>query len=1159
MKRLEVPAHPSIDELMTIAEGGGGADELRAHIASCAPCRSLLELGRGSASTTGPVAAREPALPTICRDEYDDWSPLPNGVGGMGRTWRARDRRLGRMVVIKEPLSGVGDALRRRLEREALLTARLQHPAIVPVYEAGRWSDGLPFYAMPWIDGAPLDQEIARRTTFEQRLQLLPNVVIIAEAVAYAHSCGIVHRDIKPQNVLLGRFGETQIIDWGLGKDLREGDPAEPIESTNSAAGLTVLGVGTPQYMPPEQALGRSPTEGFDVYALGATLYHVLAGRPPYGEGDPTELRRRLLAGPPPPLTAVEPRVPAALVSLVESAMARDPAKRLGSAKQFADELARFVAGGLMHVHRYSTGELLRHWARRNRGALRIAAVAALVLIVVGVISIARIVSERDHAARSEMIAMTELARARGTMAMHLARDPRRRLEALAVAVTAASSPAASLPPEAEQGLFDALTLGPLCQPLLGHRGVVLDMTFDREGRRLYSLGTDRTLRVWSVGTGALEAVLQSSLSGPFSIRMFPDARHVVLSDYYGQPELWDLASESKVVLDTGTRPTPIVELAADGRIVTASYDGHLRVWERSGAKQLDVDLGGPLAALAIAPDGGFVVALAGGTLHRVGMAGQRETQSAALGEEVAAVFALPTGDVIAVGDRGSVYHWPEGDLGAPPRVHRSVLERAFFATVTPDLRWVAITNAGAAARLVDLASGRVHDVGRSGRGSLSPRGDRLVVWDAQSARARLWDLEQQRPVMSLELGSTPLHDARFSPDGSRLALSLEDGALAVCDPRGRLEGRLGLHRGDVVAVRVLGDRLVTASAGGELGIWDVAARSPSARIELPSEILALATAPGGDGFAVGTRDGLVRLLDARGQPVQVLHGHAGAITSLAYGRGGLLLSTSLDGTARVWNVTSGNPRQVLRGDAGAVMAGALVGEDAAITAGADGRARIWSLATGAVTAVLAPDAGPLDAVHVSPDGREVAISAVAGRTFIYDSHDGRPLRQLEGAIADPAVSPYGRDGSLATAARDGRVWIHRPGGAEPVLLAHDEQVISIALEDRRATTVSLDGSVRQWQFDRGSVGTVVRVLRAGAAEPVRTAALVGEDAWIAVGRAGGLLSLLPASRTTALEQACAILAEMSEDRAALAACARAHRPGGGESTRSSPNHSRAR
>lgn len=1127
---------------MAVAAGGDGADTWRAHIASCESCRSLLALARGSVPMpdfTEDVNAR--VLPTVSRDEYDSWCPLPNGVGGMGRTSRARDRRLGRLVVIKEPLPGVGDALRRRLEHEALLTARLQHPAIVSVYEAGRWSDGQPFYAMPFIDGAPLDREIARRATLEERLQLLPNLVIIAEAIAYAHSCDVVHRDIKPQNLLLGRFGETQIIDWGLGKDLRESEAAEPTDARDTPVGLTVLGVGTPQYMPPEQALGRAPTKLFDVYALGATLYHVLAGEPPYGDDESSNLRRRLLAGPPPPLAELEPRVPPALVSLVESAMARDPAKRLGSARQFADELARFQAGGLIQIHHYSAGDLLRHWMRRHRGVLRIAAVAALMLIVVGVIAIARIVTERDRAARSEAIAMTELARARGTMAMHLARDPQRRIDALAAAVTAATSPVASRPPEAEQGLFDALTLGPVCRPLVGHRGVILHMVFGPDGRRLYSLGTDRTLRVWNLRTGEVEAELQSSLKAPFTIRLLPDARHVVLSDYYGAPELWDLATKSMTVLETGTEPTPIVELGADGRVVTAGYDGHLRVWDSTGAKHLDLDLGRPLAALAVAPDGGFVVGLVGGTLRRVDAHGRHGTESAALREEVAAVHAPRTGDVIAVGDHGSIFHWPDGELGTPPRVHRTSLERAFFATVTLDLRWVAITSVNGA-RLVELATGRVHDIGRSGRSSFSPRGDRLAVWSAKSAIARLWDLDRQRAVQSFDLGRSPLYDARFSPDGSRLALSSEDGELAVCDPRGRLEGRLGLHRGELVALRPLGrDRLVSASTGGDVVVWDVAARTPLARIELPSEILALALALDGQSLAIGTRDGLVRLFDDRLQHVQELRGHTGAITSLAYGANGALLSASLDATTRVWNVNTGELVRVLRATEDAVMSAAFLGEHAAIAAAADGRARIWNLATGAQTAVLDPAAGPLDAVHVSPDGTEVALGATTGSTLVYRVSDGQQLHRLDGSIADPAVSPYRSDGAIATATRQGRVLIHEPGGGGgPLVLPHDEQVISITFDDRGATTVSLDGSVRQWHFDRDARTATARVLRASTSEPVRTGAVTDDGQWIAVGRGGGLVALLPASVESALDQACAILAEMSADRAALDACARA-------------------
>ena len=270
--------HPSIASLLDHARGAATSPALAAHLAACAACRGLAGVG-------DPFGARalvelievDPAL-------YSQREPLRAAHSGMGRAFRAWDRRIGRAVVIKQ-IGEVPDvpvaALRARFEREARITARLQHPGIVAVLELGRWPDGEPFYAMPLVEGEPLDEAIARTTTAAQRLALLPRVAAAAEAVAYAHDRGVVHRDLKPANILLGRFGETVVIDWGLAAPLDEpGDlPLAPVDDD----GLTRAGVGTAAYMPPEQAAGAPPDPRFDVYALGATLYHALAGTPPYG------------------------------------------------------------------------------------------------------------------------------------------------------------------------------------------------------------------------------------------------------------------------------------------------------------------------------------------------------------------------------------------------------------------------------------------------------------------------------------------------------------------------------------------------------------------------------------------------------------------------------------------------------------------------------------------------------------------------------------------------------------------------------------------------------------------------------------------------------------------------------------------------------------
>ncbi len=179
-------------------------------------------------------------LPTVARDAYDIAGKFAQG--GIGRILKAHDPVLGRTVALKELLIAGNQHDEERFIREVLLTARLQHPGIVPVYAAGRWPSGAPFYAMKLVSGRSFDQVIADARTLPARLALLPHVLAIAETVAYAHAQGIIHRDLKPGNVLVGEFGETVVIDWGLAKDLTgtipdelPDLPAAPIRSAGGA------------------------------------------------------------------------------------------------------------------------------------------------------------------------------------------------------------------------------------------------------------------------------------------------------------------------------------------------------------------------------------------------------------------------------------------------------------------------------------------------------------------------------------------------------------------------------------------------------------------------------------------------------------------------------------------------------------------------------------------------------------------------------------------------------------------------------------------------------------------------------------------------------------------------------------------------------------
>ncbi len=356
------------------------------------------------------------------RNDYDDLLTIDRqhyvvgdeiARGGMGRILVARDRRLGRQVAIKELLIDSPD-LRARFEREARITAKLQHPSIVNILEAGTWPDGDAFYVMKLVTGESLDKVIVARPTLDKRLALLPNVIAAVDALAYAHANRVIHRDLKPANVLVGDYGETVVIDWGLAKDLADTSdtsdlPAGPYRAPAGAAGETVVGavMGTPAYMPVEQALGEAVDERADVYSLGAMLYHVLAGQPPFTGKTADSILAQVIAEPVVPLDKLLAGVPPDLVTIVNKALAKAAADRYPTAKELAEDLKRFQTGQLVAAHRYSRRDLVLRWLRRNRAVVSVAGLALVVLGVVAFIGIDRIREERSVAEQNGALAVT--------------------------------------------------------------------------------------------------------------------------------------------------------------------------------------------------------------------------------------------------------------------------------------------------------------------------------------------------------------------------------------------------------------------------------------------------------------------------------------------------------------------------------------------------------------------------------------------------------------------------------------------------------------------------------------------------------------------------------------------------------------------------------
>ncbi|MFT3694019.1 MAG: WD40 repeat domain-containing serine/threonine protein kinase [Kofleriaceae bacterium] len=333
--------------------------------------------------------------------------------GGMGRVIAALDTLLGRTVAVKEALVTDADSL-RRFARETRITARLEHPSIVPVYDAGTTDEGLPYYVMRKVSGRPLDHMITGLGKLDDRLKLVPNVLAAAQAIAHAHSRGVIHRDLKPTNILVGAFGETVVIDWGLAKVLDEPDDGEaPIDAKTSLATNYGAVLGTPGYMPPEQLAAGDVDKRADVYALGATLYYLLARKSPHDAASGDAMIEAAAAGPPIPVEELAPGVPRELAAIVAKALAYDTTARYPDAAALAGDLTQFLAGRLVEAHHYGVAERLWRFIAKHRAPLAVAAVAFVVLAVGGYLAVERVIDARVDA----------------TTQLHLAEQRRRQLE----------------------------------------------------------------------------------------------------------------------------------------------------------------------------------------------------------------------------------------------------------------------------------------------------------------------------------------------------------------------------------------------------------------------------------------------------------------------------------------------------------------------------------------------------------------------------------------------------------------------------------------------------------------------------------------------------------------------------------------------------------
>jgi tRNA A-37 threonylcarbamoyl transferase component Bud32 len=400
---IEGEKHPTLAEL----KQESSLPHVHDHLASCSMCQSVVQATKGGDDTSVPI---ELDLPKgLVSENAFKWPADPMARGGMAQIFAGEDRRLGRTVILKAPRegdelpAGMNEMFQKRVTAEARILAKLQHPSIVTIYELGKATVGWPFCVLERVDGISLrdrldelaEQEAAQgKPCTRERLELLSNLVAIAEALAYAHERRVVHRDCTPNNIILGKRGEATLIDWGIARDLDSptgSDMSMEDQEPSMSGRMVTISAGTPPYLPLEQSQGRAADPSFDVYSFGITLYEVVSGNTPFRwkTTDGPKERNQQLAAFLDWLKSDEPREPAMpkdqeLSGIIARAMAHEPSERF-TADELVRALKQYLTGDLVFSHRYSVTGRLARWARRNKAAT-VGIAALLAFAIAGVL-----------------------------------------------------------------------------------------------------------------------------------------------------------------------------------------------------------------------------------------------------------------------------------------------------------------------------------------------------------------------------------------------------------------------------------------------------------------------------------------------------------------------------------------------------------------------------------------------------------------------------------------------------------------------------------------------------------------------------------------------------------------------------------------------------